>query len=72
MAQKLVASMPDQLDLDANWQVVFTAVDPTSGAEVSGVTFSNACLEVTQVTPGTAEDLVAGPFQLIPIADLNS
>jgi hypothetical protein len=72
MAQKLVASMPDQLDLDANWQVVFTAVDATTGAEVSGVTFSNACLEVAQVTPGTAADLVSLPFILIPIADLNS
>ena len=72
MAQKLTASMPDRLDIDASWQVVFAAVDPSSGAEVSGVTFSNACLQVEQVTPGTASDLVAGPFQLIPLDELNS
>lgn len=72
MAQKLTATMPDRLDLDSTWNVVFTAIDPVSGNTVSGVTFNNANLIVEQVSVGLPSDLAVGAFQLIPLDELNA
>lgn len=66
MATKINTSMPDNLDLAANWQVVVTAFDPTSGSVVTGVTFSNMALIVDQVSGDNPEALVVGPFMLVP------
>ena len=49
MAQKLEASMPEALDLDTSWTVQFAAVDPVSGAAVSGVNVSDAAIIADQV-----------------------
>lgn len=65
MAQKLNAGMPDSLDLTESWQILFAAVDPTSGADVSGVKVSNAML-VVELVQGDATDLPVGPFMLVP------
>lgn len=56
MAQKLNAGMPADLDLPPNWVVQLTAVDPVTGALVSGVTVSGVAIIATQVTPATSED----------------
>ena len=46
MAQALIASMPPNVDLDLSCQIVFEAVDPTTGSPVSNVTISDALLRV--------------------------
>lgn len=66
MAQKLSAAIPDAMDLDQSWQIVFAAVDPTTGAAVSGVTISNIGFLVDQLTPGGPIALQSGPFMLVP------
>jgi hypothetical protein len=72
MAQKLTASIPLTLDLDSSWTIQWAALDPASGAAVSGVNVSNVGMIVSQVSPGTADQLQVGPFQLIPLDELNS
>ena len=77
MAQKLTAALPPDFDLPANFVVQFTAVDPTSGALVSGVNVSNVAIMAEPVVPLTSDDsgganLQAATFQLIPLSELNS
>lgn len=55
MAQKLVASLPPDFDLPANFIVQFTAVDPTTGSVVSGVNVSNVAIMAAPVTPDTTD-----------------
>ena len=55
MAQKLTASIPADLSLPANWIVRLTAVDPTTGALVAGVTVSNVAIVAQPVTPHTVD-----------------
>ena len=69
MAQKLIASMPDNLDLDANYTIRFTAVDPSSGAVVPSVNISNAALLVSNLTASADIALQSGPFMLVPGPD---
>jgi hypothetical protein len=70
MAQKLSAPMPANLDLGATWTLRFAAVDPTTGAGVSGVKISNASLLVTQVQgspPGLQAPAVAPLWLPVPL-----
>jgi hypothetical protein len=62
MAQKVKAALPPTMDLSASFQIVFTALDPTTGALVSGVDVSNGYMLVQQVSPGTAEQLAQTPL----------
>lgn len=66
MAQKLTGSMPDGMDLAFTYTIEWAALDPVTGDDVAGVVISEATMLVTQVSPGTAEDLVTGPFMLVP------
>lgn len=66
MAQKLTASMPEGLDLDASYTIEFAALDPTTGDPVSGVTVSDAYLTVTPVDVDDIGLLQSGPFMLVP------
>lgn len=63
MAQKIDVALPEDIVIGDGWQVVWDAVDPTTGASVSGVTVTN-----TNVTsPGTGESVVEfelGPYML--------
>lgn len=59
MAQKLVAGIPPDFDLPANYVVQLTAVDPSSGAVVSGVNVSNVVIMAAPVTPDTTD---SGPL----------
>jgi len=63
MAQKLVASLPPDLDLPANWIVRLTALDPTTGALVSGVNVSNVAIIADSLTPATTDTGVT----LVPV-----
>jgi len=69
MPHKLTASMPEGMDLDASYTVQWAALDPTDGSVVTGVVVSDAAMLVTQVSPGTADDLSFGPFapMFIPV-----
>lgn len=71
MSQKLIADLPDNMDLTQSWQIVFAAVDPNTGAAVTGITISNIGMLVDQLTPGGPIALQSGPFQLIPLDELN-
>lgn len=52
MAEKINAPMPRELDLGGGWQVVWAAVDPSTGAAVSGVVISNANVVAEDLTGG--------------------
>lgn len=65
MAQKLVAGFPPQYDFPANWIIRLTAVDPTTGAVVSGVNISNVAIVAEPVTPATAPD--GGGPSIVPV-----
>jgi len=66
MAQKQSADLIDGVELNAGWQVIFRAVDPTTGADVASVTVSNAVLLVDNLASVPVEDLTVGPFMLVP------
>ncbi len=56
--------MAPNIDLDSGCTVVFEAINPTTGAAVTGVTISNALLRVDYA--GAGSDSGAGPFLLVP------
>lgn len=57
MAKPLNGGIPPGLDLDANYTLRFTALDPSSGAVVAGVDVSDASLLVDNLGGG---DLTSG------------
>lgn len=57
MGQKLTASLPQGMDLDANYTLQWAALDPATGEDVAGVMISDASMLVTQVSAGTGLDL---------------
>lgn len=58
--------MPPELDLGDGYTLRLTALDPTTGNAVSGVTVSNLAMAVVNVGGGDVIDLVFGDFQLVP------
>ena len=68
MAQKLTAAIPEGMDIDGGWTLQLAAVDPSTGAAVSGVTVSGIVLLVSQITPGGPEALKVAPLW-IPIQE---
>lgn len=57
--------MPPDTELDNGCQVVFSAIDATTGNAVSGVQFTAGIVYV-DVTKGSEEHLNQGPFMLVP------
>jgi len=57
MSQPLIVPLPPGLDLEAGCTIRVTAVDPTTGAGVAGVTVKNMMIEADQLK-GTKEDLI--------------
>jgi hypothetical protein len=55
MAQKLTAALPADFDLPANFIVQLTAVDPATGALVTGVNVSNVAIMAAPITPDTVD-----------------
>lgn len=73
MSQKLSTGMPQEMDLDAAWQLTFTACDPNTGATVAGVNVSNAAILCAQISEGTPADLAVAPLWVpIPLDILNA
>jgi hypothetical protein len=68
MAQKLTASLPPDLNLPANFIIQISAVDPSTGAVVSGVKASNVAIIAEPMTPDTSDSSLepVGPFLLVP------
>ena len=68
MAQKLTAGFPPDLDLPANFIVQLSAVNPSTGALVSGVNVSNVAIMALPAVPGTDDSGLepVGPFLLVP------
>lgn len=62
----LTAPMAPGLDLRDGWTIRFNALDPDTGAEVSGVAVSNATVTIISLTADTPADLQSGPFVLVP------
>lgn len=60
------APLPPGLDLADGWTLRVTALDPTTGAQVSGVNVRNFAIEA-DLGPGTSQgDLAVGPYLLVP------
>ena len=66
MAQPLEANFTDDLDLPDGYQIVWAAIDPTSGADVSGVTVSAVSIFGTMLDAGGVTQPIVGPFMLVP------
>lgn len=60
------APLPADLDLADGWTIRVTAIDPVTGAIVSGVTVSNFAMEVVDVNGVGAPGLAVGDFELVP------
>jgi hypothetical protein len=66
MAQKLTAAIPADLDLPANFIVQLSAVDPSTGALVSGINVSGVAIIAQPAIPGTADEAPS----LVPVQPL--
>lgn len=66
MAQKLDAPMPGNLDLGAGYTLRATALDPTTGALVPGVTIDTLVFTCEDLTGQGGVGLQVGPYMLVP------
>jgi len=62
MAQPLTVAFPPNLLITDGWVVTIAAVDPATGANVSGVRITEALLQVENLS-GT--DLSSGAFKML-------
>lgn len=66
MAEPLIAGIPPGIELDGSSIVRVVAVDPTTGAQVAGVTVSAFVMVVDSGDVGGGAALAYGPFMLVP------
>ena len=66
MSQPLVAPVPPILDLPDGYVVEWSAVDPSTGADVAGVVVSNVSIFGTMLGSGGGGGIDLGPFMLVP------
>lgn len=66
MAQPLELPMFENFDLDERYVVRVTALDPTSGAVVTGVNVGAVTLMVDNLSGGGLASGTFGPFMLVP------
>ncbi len=66
MSQPLIAPMAADLDLPDGYIVTWAAVDPTTGADVSGVVVSGVSMFGTMLGTGVGGGFTVGPFMLVP------
>lgn len=59
------AGLPEDLDIGSGYTLRVTALDPTTGNPVTGVTVSNLVFTAEQIA-GTPGELETGPFMLVP------
>jgi len=60
------APLPPELDLPDGYQVVFAALDPTTGNAVSGVVVGDVSIFGTILGTGVGGGLALGPFMFVP------
>jgi hypothetical protein len=58
-------ALPPDMGLSAGYIVRFNAIDPTTGADVAGVKFTNAILHVRNIGGTNDAALASGPFKLV-------
>lgn len=68
MSQALTAGLAEDLDLPDGYQIVWAAIDPTTGADVSGVKVTGVSIFGTMLGTGTGGQgpPPAGPYMLVP------
>lgn len=66
MALPLVVTLPPNVHLSGGCTVRVAALDPTTGAIVTGVDVSDVTLQVDSITGGSADELELGTFRLAP------
>jgi hypothetical protein len=66
MAAAYDAPLPPDLDLEGSYTIRVTAIDPTTGALVTGVTVADLVMMVNTVGSTQPGDLAVGPFMLVP------
>lgn len=64
-APPLIAGLPPDLDLGGGYIIRFDAVDPATGATVSGVKVSGVSIDAADLA-GNVLALDFGPFMLVP------
>lgn len=65
MSKPLTIALPPNIDLWGDCIVRVTALNPATGATVSGVNVKNVTLQVVQ-TAGSVEQLSQGQWKLVP------
>lgn len=63
MAQQYDVTMPQDLDLVGAWTIRVTAVDPSTGNTVAGVSVSDMCITADALSAGSFD---FGTFMLVP------
>lgn len=66
MAVPVDAPLAPELDLPDGYQVVFAALNPTTGAAVASVVVTEVSIFGTILGSAATEQLVLGPFMLVP------
>lgn len=66
MAKPQQSPLPQELIIGPNWEIIFDAIDPSTGAPVAGVNVTNANVTATNAISGQTETLTVGPFMLVP------
>ena len=72
MSAPVLAPLPENLDLEANYTLRVVAVDPTTGATVPGVNIGATVITATPVAAGGITDggppgeLAGGDWFLVP------
>lgn len=67
MAQKIDVALPEDVVIGDGWIVEWDAVDPTTGASVSGVIVTEANVTAADASSGGGSGAFdSGPFMLVP------
>jgi hypothetical protein len=66
VAQPLTVAFPPNLQLTDGWKVQITAVNPATGALVTGVKITEALIEVEVLEGLGGSTLDSGPFMFVP------
>lgn len=69
MAKPQQSPFPQDIVIGPNWQIVFDAIDATTGAPVGGVNVSGANVTATNAKTGQPQTLTLGPYMLVPGPD---
>lgn len=69
MPAPLMVPLTPGITVESGYTIRLTALDPTSGAVVSGVNISQSAILATNLTSGPSQQLQSGPYVLVPGPD---